>query len=220
MERRPLVNDTIIALNVTMYFISLLFPSLLLPGAQNWRDVTAELGLVPAALIAGERLHAAITSMFLHANLLHLLSNMLYLYLLGGSVESSLGSLRYLLLFLLSGLAASVAHSLSLLLFEPEALAVPAIGASGAASGVLGGYLYLLARGQLRSSPPPAVIGIIAIWLLYQFILSLEKVAGSTEIALWAHIGGFLAGIMLSSLFTRAASRQLPLPPALQSQPQ
>lgn len=216
MQRRSLVNDTLIALNVSVYFLSLLFPSLLSPGAQSWREVAAELGLVPAELLSGEGLHRLLTSMFLHASIFHLLGNMLYLYLLGGPVESSLGPLRYLLLFLLSGFGASISHSLSLLLFEPETLLVPAVGASGAASGVLGGHLYLLLRGRLRSSPPPTAIGLIAIWFLYQFLLSLETASGSTKIALWAHIGGLMTGIALSSLFSRGASRQPPPSPALQ----
>ncbi|MCX8165191.1 MAG: rhomboid family intramembrane serine protease [Acidilobaceae archaeon] len=215
MERRPVMNDTLMALIVTVYLISFLFPSLLLPGAPSWRDVTLGLGLVPAALIAGERLYTLITSMFLHASPLHLLGNLLYLYLLGGTLEHALGSSRYLLLFLSSGIAASFVHSLSVLLFDPAALTVPAIGASGAASGVLGGYVYLLSKGRLPSPPHPAAIGMIALWFLYQFLLSLEATFGSSEIALWAHIGGLLAGVALSSLLIPAGSRQPQPPPAL-----
>ncbi|MCX8195565.1 MAG: rhomboid family intramembrane serine protease [Acidilobaceae archaeon] len=209
---RSIVNDVLIAVNVSMFLLSVLTPSLLAPGASGPREALLRLSLIPAALLEGERLHTLITSMFLHASLLHLAANMLYLYIFGGPVESSLGHLRYFLLYLLSGIAASFAHAFSLLLFDPQVLRLPAVGASGAVSGVIGAYMAFMVAGRLKEGPTPAVIAFLVLWAAYQLLSSFSAVFGGTQIAFWAHIGGLLAGYALAIVLTPAAPRRPLLP--------
>jgi membrane associated rhomboid family serine protease len=144
-----------------------------------------------------------LTSMFLHGGWLHLLSNVWTLWIFGDNVEDRLGPLRYLAFYLLAGLAAGAVHVLT----SPLS-AIPTIGASGAIAGVMGAYLVLHPRGHVITLVPvlfypvfvrlPAVL-FLGLWFLLQ-VLSGAGTVGSTElggVAWWAHVGGFVAGILL-----------------------
>jgi membrane associated rhomboid family serine protease len=146
------------------------------------------------------------TSMFMHGGWMHILGNMLYLWIFGDNVEASLGHVRYLVFYLLCGLAAALAQALA----APTAT-VPMIGASGAISGVLGAYLVLRPRGNVRvfvflifitviHLPAYVVLGF---WFIGQLLSSAASSAGEPGVAFGAHIGGFIAGAILVFLFRR-----------------
>src|SRR5581483_10446162 len=156
------------------------------------------------------------TSMFMHGGWMHIIGNMLYLWIFGRHVEASLGSGRYVVFYLLSGVAAAFAQSVS----APTAM-VPMIGASGAISGVLGAYLVLSPRANVRVFVflifitvihLPAYI-VLGFWFVAQLLSSASATAGEAGVAFTAHIGGFIAGAILVFFFRR---RSVPVfkPPA------
>jgi len=219
----PRVNIAIILANIAVYAIMALTPWLLVPGARSPDDVAEALGLVPLYTVAGERLYTLLTSMFLHGGLLHLFGNMFYLYIFGDNVENVMGGRRYLLFYILSGLGAALFHIASIALAPSSAISraiasgvnpwlVPAIGASGAISGVLGAYLLVFPSATIRVMVfwgflpvflrlPAAVY--IGFWFLYQVMMGLASTLSGVMagIAFWAHVGGFLTGMALAPLF-------------------
>jgi len=153
-----------------------------------------------------------LTSMFLHGGLAHLGGNMLYLYIFGDNVEDALGHARYLVFYLLCGVLAGLAHVATSALMGGSTL-VPSLGASGAISGVLSGYVLLFPRRRVRVlmfynvMEVPAIVA-IGIWFLFQLISGVGMLGGAaTGVAYGAHIGGFLAGLVLVKLF---AARRRP----------
>jgi rhomboid family protein len=146
-----------------------------------------------------------ITSMFLHGGWMHLGGNMLYLWIFGDNIERAMGRVRFLVFYLVCGIAAGLAH----ITFSGGS-AIPSVGASGAISGVLGGYLLLfpqnrvrvLTRGGIASVPAIVVLGF---WIVIQLISQVGSIAQTSEgggVAYMAHIGGFVAGLVLVKLFT------------------
>lgn len=171
-------------------------------------------GLVPARysnpLIACtfttlQQLLPFFTSIFMHGGIFHLIGNMWFLYIFGDNVEGRLGHIRYLLFYMCCGLAASVIH-----LFFNWHANVPTIGASGAIAGVMGGYLILYPRARVLTLLPlffifsfvevPAFV-FLGIWLVFQFLSAAATAEGTSGIAWWAHIGGFIAGALLLKPF-------------------
>lgn len=142
-----------------------------------------------------------VTSMFMHGSLMHLLGNMLFLWIFGNNIEDSLGGIRFILFYLLAGIAASLIHTL----FHPLSL-TPVLGASGAISGVMGAYLVLYPRARIRTLvflfilvttvDIPAAVFLI-VWFLFQFFYA----GGGEGVAWLAHVGGFITGILLLRLF-------------------
>jgi len=148
-----------------------------------------------------------LTSMFLHGGWVHLLGNSLFLWVFGNNVEDSMGRGRFLAFYLICGLAAAAAH----MAVEPNS-PVPTVGASGAISGVLGGYLLLYPRVRVRTFFPPFFLFRVPAWFVLVFWFAGQLLAGlpqlqqmrpdvSSGVAVWAHIGGFLAGAALVKLF-------------------
>ena len=164
---------------------------------------------VACVIEGGPQFSNVLTSMFLHGSWLHLLGNMWFLYLFGNNIEDSMGHLRFILFYVLSGVAAALAQ----VMLDPAAV-VPMVGASGAISGVMGGYLVLYPRVKVYTFVPigfflmsfalPAWTMLIY-WLALQFFGGVTAVAGAKSggVAFWAHIGGFLAGAILVKLFAR-----------------
>ena len=145
------------------------------------------------------------TSMFLHGGLLHIASNMLYLFIFGDNVEDRLGHLRFLIFYFLCGLAAGITH-----IVINAGSSTPSIGASGAIAGVLAAYLRLFPHAQVRTLlligpfilvPRIAAAFLIVFWFITQFISGVTSLGASTDtsggVAVWAHVGGFLAGLVL-----------------------
>jgi membrane associated rhomboid family serine protease len=174
----------------------------------------------PLASLAGEQglvFGCAVplfTSMFLHGGWLHIISNLWALFIFGDNVEDRMGSVRYLVFYLLSGLVAGLAQ----VAISPFS-GVPAIGASGAIAGVLGAYLVLFPSSRVITLIPlviipwfvelPAIL-YLGIWFATQFYSGLSSVGASAGggVAYWAHVGGFIFGLLLVWLFARPAPRR------------
>jgi len=146
-----------------------------------------------------------VTSMFLHGSWMHLIGNMWFLWIFGNNIEDSMGRLRFLVFYLLTGLVAALAHVLS----EPNS-PVPVVGASGAISAIMGAYLVLYPRARvmtllvivifIRIVPLPAWV-MLGYWFLIQLLSAGATSAGGGGVAFWAHIGGFVAGLALIFFF-------------------
>ncbi len=151
-----------------------------------------------------------LAAMFMHGGVMHLLGNMIYLWIFGDNVEHRFGALPFLLFYLLSGLAGSLAH----VALDPQST-IPSLGASGAISGVLGAYLILFPRNRVHAVFFYQVISIpaimaIGIWVVFQFVNGIGAIAVTSQtggVAYAAHIGGFLAGVILA-LILRALIRE------------
>ena len=203
----PVVTLGLIALNVVAFLIELTQPSegALQSFIQAW-------GVVPREYSVARDLPPTIplpfwstlfTSMFLHGGWMHLGGNMLYLWIFGDNLEKVMGNVRFLIFYLVCGLAASFAH----IFFGPGSN-IPAVGASGAISGVLGGYLLLFPRNNVRVltrggiAHVPAIF-VLGFWIVIQMINGVGSMAATTEtagVAYMAHIGGFVAGLALVKL--------------------
>ena len=196
----PMVTYALIALNVLFFFVEM-------SGGEafivKWSFVPNRFVANPAADFP-----TLFTSMFMHAGWLHLGGNMLYLWIFGDNVEDNFGHLKFLVFYLLCGLAATFAQ----LAFSMGSN-IPNLGASGAIAGVLGAYIVLFPRGQVsvlqgqRVLPVPALI-VIGLWFVLQFLSGIGSIGGGAQggVAYMAHIGGFVAGLVLSFLF-RGSSR-------------
>lgn len=198
----PYVNYAIVFVNAVVFIYELTLN-------RHGQDVLAHVyGTVPshyAQLLAGHGLLepaalALITSMFLHGGPAHLLGNMLFLWIFGDNVEDYFGHIAYLFFYLFCGVVSGLTH----VAFNLHSN-VPAIGASGAISGVLGAYLLLYPHNRVLTLilifvvPIPAFI-ILGYWFLLQFVAGITSfgAAATGGVAWWAHIGGFLAGMLIT----------------------
>ena len=211
---RPIVTWALVALNVAVFFLEVARPEGALQAfVTAWGVVPREysVGRDLAPLIPLPFWSTLLTSMFLHGGWMHLGGNLLYLWIFGDNLEHRMGHARFLVFYLLCGLAAGGAH----ILFNAGST-VPTVGASGAISGILGGYLLLfpgnrvrvLTRGGVAAVPAYYVLGF---WIFIQFINSMGSMAntsdtGGSGVAYLAHVGGFVAGLALVKLFARPAS--------------
>lgn len=186
------------------------FAELFLPDGFNM--VVAQLGTVPAEIVSTKSCwpqncavpHSLtlLTNMFAHGGWMHFLGNMLFLWVFGDNIEDSMGHLRFLCFYLFCGLCASMTH----VLFNMDSLS-PMIGASGAIAGVMGAYLILHPRVKILvlvfmrlPLRLPARI-VLLIWIGLQCLMVANDSSG--HVAVWAHIGGFIAGVLLIPLFKR-----------------
>jgi membrane associated rhomboid family serine protease len=147
-----------------------------------------------------------LSSMFMHASWAHILGNMLYLWIFGDNIEDRIGSAKFLVFYVICGLAASVAH----ILFGPDSV-IPSLGASGAIAGVLGAYLVLFPKRSVRVLMARQIVNmpafmVLGLWILLQVFAQISVVGGSGGgVAYMAHIGGFVAGLALIFLFGKRA---------------
>jgi membrane associated rhomboid family serine protease len=202
----PLVNYALIGLCTVVFLWQLTL------GESGDRAVAA-LGVSPAVLTGHYELPpeiavvppvvSVLTSMFLHGGFMHLIGNMLYLWIFGDNIEEAMGHVRYVIFYVLCGAIAASSQVLA----DPTSV-VPMIGASGAISGVLGAYLVLFPHARVVTLIPLGFVShvarIPAVWvLLLWFVLQLvSNAAGAqTGVAFSAHIGGFVAGVALIGLF-------------------
>lgn len=154
-----------------------------------------------------------LTAIFMHGGLAHLMGNMLFLWIFGDNIEDLLGHIRYVVFYLLTGLAASLAHVATVVALGQDPM-TPSLGASGAISGVLGGYLLLFPHRRVRVlmfrmvTEVPAMMA-IGLWFVFQLISGLGMLGGqSGGVAYGAHIGGFLAGLILVKPFAIGLERR------------
>lgn len=206
----PVVNYALIALNVIVFIFQWL-------AGPNQEAMIYEFALIPANVTAGfdvGDVSDILTSMFMHGGLMHLLGNMLYLWIFGDNVEDRLGHFRYLIFYLAGGVVASLAH----LLTNPGSQ-IPTVGASGAIGAVLGAYLVLFPQSRIVTLLPlgffihltvvPAIF-VLGLWFVLQLFSGVLSLGGPDVggVAFWAHIGGFLAGMLMGRLF--AVGRRAP----------
>ena len=199
----PLVTYVLIALNVLFFFVEM-------SGGDAF---IGEWAFVPSRFLAnpvGDSL-TLLTSLFMHAGWLHLGGNMLYLWIFGDNVEDRFGHVKFTIFYLLCGLGATFAQ----LAFSVGS-SVPNLGASGAIAGVLGAYILLFPQGRVRVLQGQRVIQVpalivIGLWIVLQLFSGLGSVASTGQtggVAYMAHIGGFLAGFVLTFLFRGSRGAQ------------
>ncbi|SRR5258708_37604907 len=201
-QRVPVINTLLILGNIAAFIYQLSL------SARAEKTLVYTLGMVPARVpelltghggTVGGTFLPLLTSMFLHAGWLHLLGNMLFLWIFGDNIEDFLGHFEYLLFYFVCGIGAGLAHTVTNLHST-----VPALGASGAISGVMGAYMVLYPRSRVLTLvfifviQVPAVI-ILGWWFVLQLLGGMESLGmrSSGGVAFWAHIGGFLIGMLL-----------------------
>ena len=192
----PLVTYVLIALNVLFFFVEQSGGDAFI---VRWAFVPRRFSANPAGDFP-----TLFTSMFMHAGWLHLGGNMLYLWIFGDNVEDRFGHIGFTIFYLLCGLAASFAQ----LAFSLGS-SVPNLGASGAIAGVLGAYILLFPQGRVRVLQGQQVVQVpalivIGLWILLQFFSGIGSISNTAEsggVAYMAHIGGFLAGLVLTFVF-------------------
>lgn len=216
-RRFPIVTSILIFINTVVFLYT-----------WSQGDIALEkyllsYGAIPKFVVSGSRIWTLFTSMFLHASPEHLFGNMLYLAIFGDNVEDRMGRVKFLLFYVFSGLSAHLLHILSVYAISPQyniyswgywklldPKMVPAVGASGAVSGVLGAYLYYYPRARVKVLSLmwwfPMIILIpayyfIGFWFIFQLTMGIITLTGiPSGVAFWAHIGGFLAGISIAPL--------------------
>jgi membrane associated rhomboid family serine protease len=196
--RPAFVNYALIAINVIVFlYESTLPPNALQAFFNQW-------AVQPVEILAGQEWITLLTSMFLHGGWLHLIGNMVFLAVFGDNIEAVLGHLGYLIFYLIGGLAASAAH----IFFNLESM-IPSLGASGAIAAVLGAYLVLFPRSQVRALiflgffstiTRVSALLFLGIWFVTQLFSGIASLGPATAqtsgVAFWAHIGGFIAGLL------------------------
>jgi membrane associated rhomboid family serine protease len=209
----PFVTVGLILANCFVFYHQL---TLSLPAGQKF---VFQWGAIPYQIVHGEVLYGPglfppvltlFSSMFLHGGFLHLIGNMLYLWIFGNNIEDTLGHFRFLIFYLLVGLSAALVQVLS----DPQST-TPMIGASGAVAGILGAYLLLFPQARIltlmfififiRMIRIPALI-VLGFWFLVQ-LLSITS-GYETGVAFFAHIGGFVAGLILVKVFQPQKARR------------
>ena len=215
-ERTPFVTITIIAICVLVFLYQASLPH------HSDEAFVFQYGAIPALvfghatlpgdMVALPGMLTLVTSMFLHGGWMHLLGNMLYLWIFGNNIEDVMGHVRFVIFYLACGVLAALSHALT----DPSSQ-IPMVGASGAISAVLGAYLLLFPRARVLVLLPPPFLGttyvpavvVLGVWFLGQLLsggMSLGASGGG--VAFFAHIGGFVAGMALIGFFKR---RDVPL---------
>lgn len=206
----PVITKALILANVLAFFYELSL-------GKDLDGFFQSFAVIPAKVLAFSGLGGFVadvavpftTSIFLHGGWMHLIGNMWYLWIFGDNVEDRLGHARFLVFYLICGAGASVAH----VLLNPES-SVPSIGASGAIAGVLGAYLVSYPRARVQTIVPifvfvqiielPALL-VLGTWFLWQFFYGTASLATASPtgggVAWWAHVGGFLVGMVLIGFF-------------------
>jgi membrane associated rhomboid family serine protease len=198
----PIVTYLLIALNVIVFFLEM-------SGGDAFIEKWA---FVPSRFLAhpAEDFPTLFTSMFMHAGWVHLIGNMLYLWIFGDNVEDRFGYGKYILFYLVCGLGATFAQ----LAFSTDS-SIPNLGASGAIAGILGSYLLLFPQGRIRVftgqqiAYAPAIL-VIGLWIILQFFSGIGSLSSTQQggVAYMAHIGGFVTGLVLTFLFRGSGAVQ------------
>ncbi|NLA79232.1 MAG: rhomboid family intramembrane serine protease [Chloroflexi bacterium] len=215
-KRIPFVNYTLIAINIIVFLIMVLNPAKI-------DSIVMGNALIPTDVTQGFKIGVLknfITAMFMHAGWMHLISNMLYLWIFGDNIEDRLGHVGYLLFYLAAGIFASGLH----IFFNPTSN-VPSLGASGAIAGVLGAYLIFYPQSKvytfipfgyfMRLRPLPAIV-VLGLWFVMQIFSGVGSMMAQGRgggVAYWAHIGGFVFGLLIGFLFNKRIKEPVPAPP-------
>lgn len=215
-KRIPFVNYTLIAINIIVFLIMVLNPAKI-------DSIVMGNALIPTDVTQGFKISVLknfITAMFMHAGWMHLISNMLYLWIFGDNIEDRLGHVGYLLFYLAAGIFASGLH----IFFNPTSN-IPSLGASGAIAGVLGAYLIFYPQSKvytfipfgyfMRLRPLPAIV-VLGLWFVMQIFSGVGSMMAQGQgggVAYWAHIGGFVFGLLIGFLFNKRIKEPVPAPP-------
>ena len=193
----PVITYLLLFINVAVF--ALMFT--LTP--ESVEEFMFRYALIPSEIVNGQDLYTLLTSMFLHGSIGHIIGNMLFLHIFGDNLEDTLGHIKYLLFYVLSGLVASMLQ----IVVDPSSN-IPNLGASGAIAGLMGGYLILFPShridvlvpfaGFLNRTTVPAFT-MLFYWIIFQFFSGFGQLAapGTGGVAYFAHIGGFVAGVVL-----------------------
>ena len=210
-RRVPVVNYALMLINVAVFVYQFI-------NSAQMEAIVSQYALIPANLTTAltvENLRPVLTSMFMHAGWVHLLGNMLYLWIFGDNVEDRLGHLGYLNFYLAGGFVAAIVH-----VFFNQQSVIPTVGASGAVAAVLGAYLvfYPKARvytfipigfwARLRMLPAAVVLGLWFLLQLFSGFATLDIGSDVGGTAFWAHIGGFVFGVLIGFLFKPQEKRK------------
>lgn len=203
-QNRPVVTWALIALNVLIFVITLPLEG----DPQALGQLYDSYALVPARFSDGAGLHTLFTSAFLHAGVMHLGGNMLFLWIFGDNMEDQMGRLGFVVFYLACAAAAGLAQTLS-----APGSPVPMVGASGAIAGVMGGYLLMFPKARvdilviliviIRTFPLPAWV-VLGLWFGAQLLFGMTTPTDAGGVAYWAHAGGFVAGLALTVPLWRA----------------
>ena len=201
--RTPFLCWLFIAINIFAFFYEISL------GSEQLDAFIRQYGVIPVDILNGENYFSLISSMFLHGGWMHLIGNMLFLYVFGDNIEAVKGHVGFLIFYVLGGLAASFAH----ILFNPEST-IPSIGASGAISAILGAYIVWFPKSKIKTLVPIVfyitIIRINAfiflfIWAAMQIFYGMASIgaesAQTAGVAYWAHIGGFVFGLVVALIF-------------------
>jgi membrane associated rhomboid family serine protease len=204
-RRFPLVNTLLIIINIAVFTLQWLL------GADQGGDLLYQFAFIPSNFLTAptniSNVRNIFTAMFMHAGFLHLAGNMLYLWIFGDNIEDTFGHLPYLVFYLVGGVVATLAHVIT----NPTSI-IPTVGASGAIAAVLGAYLVLYPRSHVLTFIPigffmtlklvPASI-VLGLWFILQIFSGVLSLGGPDVggIAFWAHIGGFVTGVLLALIF-------------------
>lgn len=194
-KTRPYVTYLIIAVNAVVFFFELINGD---PFIIKWSFIASRFLENPLG-----DLPTLFTSMFMHAGWLHIAGNMLYLWIFGDNIEDRFGHLRFIVFYLVCGIAAIVAETM----FDLHSQ-IPMLGASGAVAGVLAAYIFMFPLVRVKVllgcfiAPLPALV-VIGIWIVLQFFYGVGSLSGATEggVAYMAHIGGFAIGLIITITF-------------------
>lgn len=209
----PFVTIALIAINTVIFLFQVMYPS-------DPRRLVYTFGAIPHFLLtlnSVQPVHPVLTifsSMFMHGSILHLGTNMLYLWIFGNNIEDKLGIVRFIIFYLLCGVVAAYSHAVA----DPVSM-VPMIGASGAVSGVLGAYILLFPHARVHTLiflgffvqvVRIRAMFVIGFWIIIQFINGMVSTgtAGHGGVAWFAHIGGFIAGLLLIKFFLNLRKRR------------
>ncbi len=205
------MNRLLLIVNVVVFVVYWLLFQGFLSGSPYALLLSENFVMIPNDIINGQRLYTVFTSMFMHAGWLHLFGNMLYLYIFGDNIEDIFGHAGYAIFYLVSGVGAAFVQILST---QPSDLFTGIVGASGAVSGVLGAYIVLFPRAKILTIvlyvvlPIPAIL-LLGFWFVMQWLYSFFDQSGG--VAYYAHIGGFVVGMIMALVFGLRRKRALSL---------
>jgi membrane associated rhomboid family serine protease len=200
--RKPLINILLIIINVVVFWQEITMDPQSLDAFIN------RFAAIPARIENGQNLISLFTSMFLHGGWMHLIGNMLFLWIFGDNIEAALGHIGYLIFYILGGLAGAIAHVITNL-----GDMTPSLGASGAISACMGAYIMMFPTSRIRTFVPLGFFFttmrvsawvFIGVWIVFQIFSSTAGQYQETEgggVAWWAHIGGFAFGLLVGLLF-------------------
>lgn len=213
----PIATYTFLIMNIGIFFYEFMLDH---PSLQIFIN---QYGTIPAEAMSGTHLYTFTTSMFLHGGWSHLIGNMLFLWIFGDNVEAVLGNVKFVVFYLAGGIIASLAH-----VWMNAESTIPSLGASGAISAVLGAYLIMFPRSRIKmflliffATFYISAIFFIGFWFIQQFMSVYSETgldATSQGVAWWAHIGGFLFGVICGILF-RSRAREFSFVPVARPRP-